>query len=497
MDQGESAVEEIEDTGSVLLKVANLYAAHLLSDICLVVGANRYPAHRVILSASSEVFQVMLMNPEWSECKESVIELVEDPICCEIFPQFLKYLYTGHIRISIETAMPLLSLADKYNIKDLVTLCSDYMKTHIALAGKSGNLVSWLQYTLSFIYHENLTNELKNFLKYNLEIVAESKDFINLDPNILVVLLDQNDLVIENETTLFDIVAKWLFLKKGQIEQEESLSDEEKQEHLKTLIEAIMTHIRFPMMTVSELAAIPLKPITCLSKQFFCERIAIGMRYHVEQSETYENICESSKPALQFTPRLYLSDVFSFVMEVPEIQKIENYKNFGACFFSKTTLSECLSENKEYDESSIGWDIDLYPRGIQYKKAQLINVYNHPILYPGQAKYEIPETVLRSVRLKINCRAMLAYESIRFKIGVLICAIQNNITHIKTSFEKICYFSDETRVLNFDNIIAYDELISHNSLYLIGSERDTLRLYVTIIPLHQDLTQDSPMFELN
>lgn len=367
------------------------------------------------------------MNPEWSECKESVIELVEDPICCEIFPQFLKYLYTGQIRISIETAMPLLSLADKYNIKDLVTLCSDYMKTHVALAGKSGHLVSWLQYTLSFIYHENLTNELKNFLKFNLEVVAESKDFINLDPNILVVLLDQNDLVIQNEATLFDIVAKWLFLKKEQIEHESSLSDEEKQEHLKTLIEAIMTHIRFPMMTVSELAAIPLKPITCLNKEFFCDRMAIGMRYHAGQSEKYANICENTEPGLQFTPRLYVSDVFSFVMEVSEMHKIENYKNFGACFFSKSTLSEFLNDNKEYDESTTGWDIDLYPRGIRYSKAQLINVYNYPAMQQGQTKYEIPETVMRCVRLKITCKAELEFEQ-RFKVReVLISKLSHLI----------------------------------------------------------------------
>lgn len=57
-------VEEIEigDEKSVLLKVAGLYASHLLSDISLVVGENRYPAHRVILSASSEVFQVNSQN---------------------------------------------------------------------------------------------------------------------------------------------------------------------------------------------------------------------------------------------------------------------------------------------------------------------------------------------------------------------------------------------------------------------------------------------------
>lgn len=57
------------------------------------------------------------MNPEWSECRESVIELKEEPLCSEVFPQFLKYLYVGQIRISLQTVMPMLALADKYNIR--------------------------------------------------------------------------------------------------------------------------------------------------------------------------------------------------------------------------------------------------------------------------------------------------------------------------------------------------------------------------------------------
>lgn len=48
----------MNNANSVLHKIANLYAEQLMSDICLVVGNSRYPAHRVILCASSEVFQV-------------------------------------------------------------------------------------------------------------------------------------------------------------------------------------------------------------------------------------------------------------------------------------------------------------------------------------------------------------------------------------------------------------------------------------------------------
>lgn len=107
----------MNNSQSVLEKIANLYAEQLMSDIILVVGEQRYPAHRVILCASSEVFQVMLMNPEWNECRKRVIELFEEPCCMEVFPQFLKYLYVGQIKISLQTVMPMLALADKYNVK--------------------------------------------------------------------------------------------------------------------------------------------------------------------------------------------------------------------------------------------------------------------------------------------------------------------------------------------------------------------------------------------
>lgn len=52
----------MNNSTSVLHKIANLYAEQLMSDICLVVGNNRYPAHRVILCASSEVFQVLFYD---------------------------------------------------------------------------------------------------------------------------------------------------------------------------------------------------------------------------------------------------------------------------------------------------------------------------------------------------------------------------------------------------------------------------------------------------
>lgn len=49
----------MDNSQSVLHKIANLYAEQLMSDLVLEVGGARYPVHRLILCASSEVFQVI------------------------------------------------------------------------------------------------------------------------------------------------------------------------------------------------------------------------------------------------------------------------------------------------------------------------------------------------------------------------------------------------------------------------------------------------------
>lgn len=59
------------------------------------------------------------------------------------------------------------------------------------------------------------------------------------------------------------------------------------------------------------------------------------------------------------------------------------------------------------------WDIDFYPRGIRYGKAQIINVYNLP------GSEEIPEVLLRTVRLSVTCKSSLEVDQ-RFMVSLRI-----------------------------------------------------------------------------
>ncbi|GFR29921.1 hypothetical protein TNCT_705241 [Trichonephila clavata] len=168
--------QQIDNSNTVLEKIASLYAERLLSDITLEVGGKQFAAHRLILCASSDVFQVMLMNPNWSESQETKISLQEDPACVLVFPDFLKYLYTGKLHINHFLVLPLVTLADKYNVKDLVHLCVDYMCRHVVSATRHNQLVLWLQYTLN-CGHSLVYRACASFIAWNFELVSDMEDF--------------------------------------------------------------------------------------------------------------------------------------------------------------------------------------------------------------------------------------------------------------------------------------------------------------------------------
>lgn len=57
------------------------------------------------------------MRPEWTEWRESRIILQEPQQCIAVFHLFLAYFYSGQIVLKHDNVMPILALADKYNVK--------------------------------------------------------------------------------------------------------------------------------------------------------------------------------------------------------------------------------------------------------------------------------------------------------------------------------------------------------------------------------------------
>ena len=119
----------------------------------------------------------------------------ETPACASVFEDFLRYMYTGKIQLDYATVIPLVSLADKYNVKDLLRLGLDYMARNVSTAAKKHQIVTWYQFA-TVAGHRRLAELTGNFIKWNFEVVSKTLDYSTLDLSQLVHFLEANDLVI-------------------------------------------------------------------------------------------------------------------------------------------------------------------------------------------------------------------------------------------------------------------------------------------------------------
>ncbi|XP_057318708.1 speckle-type POZ protein B-like [Microplitis mediator] len=99
-----------------------LYDSKSNSDVILVVGNEKFKAHKLILSTRSPVFSAMFTH-EMKENRESGVTIPDiDP---EIFNKMLEFIYTDEINNLDADAAYLLEAADKYQLLNLKSLCEE------------------------------------------------------------------------------------------------------------------------------------------------------------------------------------------------------------------------------------------------------------------------------------------------------------------------------------------------------------------------------------
>ena len=75
-------------------------------------------------------------------------------------------MYTGKIQLDYATVIPLVSLADKYNVRDLLRLGLEYMARNVSTAAKKHQIVTWYQFSTA-AGHQKLAELTGNFIKWN------------------------------------------------------------------------------------------------------------------------------------------------------------------------------------------------------------------------------------------------------------------------------------------------------------------------------------------
>ncbi len=447
----------VDNSSTVINKIANLYAERLMSDVVLVVGNVEYPSHRLILCASSDVFQIMLMNPNWSESQEKRVVLRETPSGEAVFEDFLKYLYTGKIVLDYATVIPLVSLADKYNVRDLLRLGLDYMARNVSTACKRNQAVSWYQFALAS-GHMDVASLCFDFIRTNFQKVSENVDFPHMEPDVLQHFLLRSDLVVEDEMTLFQCVDSWLQAQRDAMERSgEHLVDLHMDGHIQELLQTI----RFPMMTPAQLASLLVNPLSQTHTELLVEKIRTAMKFHRNCMPDAQ-----SDPRL-FTPRVYTAERFCACLSIEHFHNLQSYHCRSLVFTAQKHTQESMGE----DHSE--WNVDVYPKGVWFQKC--LTVYQPSGL-------EVPERVLKTVRVSISTHGE---EEQRVHIGILLMGEQDGFEHVRKVITRNYFFCGDDQILNFDNVLDFDDLrcFKPKSNFLCGPNKDCLKIVIVITPL--------------
>ena len=136
---------------------------------------------------------------------------------------------------------------------------------------------------------------------------------------------------------------------------------------------------------------------------------------------------------------------------------------------------ESTAEHRGDDQSE--WAVDVYPKGVWYQRC--LTVYKPPGL-------EVPERVLKTVRVSVSTKRD---NEQRVRVGVLITGWQDGFEHIRKVHTRNYFFGQEEQVVNFDDIVEYDDLngvpnMRTNKSHFLSDE-GAFRVTVVITPLSE------------
>jgi len=484
----------VDNSGCVVTKIASLYAERLMSDVTIVVnGRTEYPSHRLILCASSDVFQCMLMNPSWTESRENRVELKESSACANCFEDFLRYFYTGKIQLDFTKIIPLVSLADKYNVCGLLKLGLDFMERNVAVAAKRHQLITWYQFAADSGRHE-LAEKAGKFIRNNFEIAADTVDFGSLSFDQILKIAARSDIVVKDEMIFFKCLYKWI-----QLQQEEMTKAGES--NVELIIDHYVQHIlplvRFAMMTSSQLAQLLLNPLSVTHTDLLLRRARIAVAYHEGNCSLHELSMskEETPDATFFTPRLYTAEQFCASISVDHFNNLQAYHCRSLLFScqnvhgttneSAQSAATSLSFSSQKSTTELEWTVDVHPKGIWFQKGLLCG----GISSIATGGLELPEKVIKTVRISVSshCEAKS-----RVRIGLLVQGVQDGFEHIRTSRCRNYIFSKNDQIVHFDDVVDYEDLNScmTKSNFLTGPVRNSFLVHVIIVPLSERSTLD-------
>ncbi|KAL0484997.1 Rho-related protein RAC [Acrasis kona] len=158
------------------------FAKSLWSDVTFLFEGRKVPGHRSIVMASCKVLRATLSPPFFDGMNEIEIEVYDYNTCMA----FLEYLYTAHLNITDETAVPLLGICNQNNMTRPITLCelaiSKTIEREVADGIEKANVDVIGLFSVSQIHNAHQLNKFcMHFICTNYRIMKKRTEWSQLD----------------------------------------------------------------------------------------------------------------------------------------------------------------------------------------------------------------------------------------------------------------------------------------------------------------------------
>lgn len=184
---------------------------HPMQSTCIF---SRVPAHRLLLSSTSDYFCAMFSTP----MKESTqTEIALQNIKGQTLKELVEFSYDGSIALNEKNVQDLLEAAVEYQFPDIVQLCCEFMYDQLAV----DNCIGFYLFAKHFML-DRLSAQALEMICKEFEQVSLGDEFKQMPFEPLKNILNMDALNIVTEVNVFNAVKLWALFdenRKGQLSE--------------------------------------------------------------------------------------------------------------------------------------------------------------------------------------------------------------------------------------------------------------------------------------
>ncbi|CAF3757459.1 unnamed protein product [Rotaria magnacalcarata] len=162
-----------------------------------------FNVHRAILCSCSSFFRALFTNG-MNETTDRIVDIHD--IKGDIMNLIIDFIYTHEITLNENNIYEILPAANQLQVLELFSLCENYLYEKLSPENAIG-----IREFASFFYCKNLSEKTEIYLLTNfIEISIKSEEFLELDLEQIIHILNSDELNVRSEQAVFDAVIRWI-----------------------------------------------------------------------------------------------------------------------------------------------------------------------------------------------------------------------------------------------------------------------------------------------